>query len=82
MEETFESIEDLYKKLHPALQTKLHELHRIKMFSVKEEDIFWVLVHFKWTKEANLTLADLVDDILNTKPEILYDYIKEREAKK
>jgi len=78
MDEEFVSLEDLYKRIKPALITRKVELNRIGYKYLKEEDIWNYLKEVKWKKTTNLSLADMVDDILNT-PEALIDgYLKEK----
>ncbi len=62
----FNSIDELYNRVLPALKSKRKELVRNNIKYISEKDIWLVISRFKWQKEKNLTLADIVDDILNT----------------
>ena len=62
----FSSIEELYRKLLPALNTKVNELKRNKIEYIKEQDIWNYLRINYWGKKSNLTLGELVNDILTT----------------
>ncbi|MEG1495081.1 MAG: post-transcriptional regulator [Bacilli bacterium] len=64
MDLTFQSIEELYKRLFPALRTKKRELHNKDLAYITEDDIWNYLRHNKWNKSSNLTLSDMVNDIL------------------
>lgn len=61
----FESIDELKERLLPAI--------RIRQESLKENGIdvsiddIWNYFVATWKKTSNLTLADLVDDLLNKK---------------
>lgn len=62
----FNSIEELYMKLLPALETRVSELKLNGISYIKVEDIWEYLKRNKWSKSIDLTLSKCVDDILNT----------------
>lgn len=68
---------DLYKRLLPAINSKINELSKYEIFYVKREDIWNYLKQEKW-KDDNTSLAEMVDDILNTDNEKLVKYVKEK----
>lgn len=68
---------DLYKRLLPAINSKINELSKYEIFYVKREDIWNYLKKEKW-KDDNISLAEMVDDILNTDNEKLVKYVKEK----
>ena len=68
---------DLYKTLLPAINSKINELSKYEIFYVKREDIWNYLKQEKW-KDDNISLAEMVDDILNTDNEKLVKYVKEK----
>lgn len=70
----FNSELELYKKVLPALRTKKHELIRDHIEIVNEKDIWNFNKLNKWRNEDGLTLAKMVDDILNTVNEDYYEY--------
>lgn len=74
----FRNLKELYERLKPALRTKTNELKRIGFNYIKEEDIWNCLKETKWSKSANLDLADMVDDILNTDKLIFDNYFKDK----
>ncbi len=61
----FGSVKELYARVLPALRSKKKELIRNKIKYITEQDIWTVLSNNTWKKEQDLTLADIVDDILN-----------------
>jgi hypothetical protein len=64
---------DLYNKLKPALRTKKHEMYLEGFKVVREIDIWNCCKELYWKKSINLSLASMVNDILNTKTD---DYEK------
>ena len=64
MDIKFNSTYELYNKVLPALRVKRRELNK-KGKNVKENDIFLSLIKDKWKEETNLTLNEVVNDILN-----------------
>jgi len=59
----FKNIDDLKNRMMPALKIRVKELKE-KNYSVNEEELWNYFVGI-WQEEKNLTLADLVDDVLN-----------------
>ena len=57
---------ELYLKLKPALRTKKHELFLKGIKYVKEIDIWNYNKEVNWRNARGLTLAGMVDNILNT----------------
>ena len=64
MDIKFNSAYELYNKVLPALRVKRRELNK-KGKNVKENHIFLSLIKDKWKEETNLTLNEVVNDILN-----------------
>lgn len=60
----FDTLNDLYKRLMPALTCKKRELCRLKLFYLKEIDIWNYLVATKWQKKEDIRIHELVEDIL------------------
>lgn len=73
----FSSIEELYKRLLPALETKKSELHKLGYTYIKSGDIWNALRQEKWQKSNNLTLYEMVDDILNSNANFFDNYVKQ-----
>ena len=78
MDMDFSSLEELYNRLKPALRTKKRELKENGYGYLKIEDIWNYLKEKKWTHSNNLSLNDMVSDILNADNEFIDDYFKEK----
>lgn len=75
VEEKFDSIAALYKRVLPALRSKKKELAIQKLPFITEMDIWDCLRRNKWSKETNLTLFDIVNDILTINESSLIEYV-------
>lgn len=62
--EKFNSIEDLYAKVLPALKAKKDEFKREKL-GYDEIDIWNYCVKYKWINKSDLRMYEVIDDILN-----------------
>lgn len=78
MDLEFNSIEELYERLRPALITKCSEMKRDGYKYIKEEDIWNYLKEVKWKKAIDLGLHEMVRDVLNTENNIIDNYLKEK----
>ena len=74
----FNSLEELYNRLIPAMETKVNELKHNGIRYINIDDVWNYLKKNKWNKSKNLSLSDCVDDILNTNDEDYKKYIKEK----
>ena len=74
----FGSIKELYERVKPALITKSKELKRMNYFYIKEEDIWNYLKEVKWKNDTNLSLYDMVSDVLEVPDEVIDDYLKHK----
>lgn len=74
----FNSLEELYKRLIPAMETKVQELKLDGISYITVDDIWNYLKRNKWSKSKDLTLSKCVDDILNTKNIEYKKYVKEK----
>ncbi|MCI8394659.1 MAG: hypothetical protein HFH86_04190 [Bacilli bacterium] len=81
MDEKFSSIEELYARLLPALKSKENELHKNHMIYITEKDIWNYFRENKWNRGVNLTLFDMVDDILNTDNDVIDEYVRDLKRK-
>jgi hypothetical protein len=79
--EKIRSQKDLYMKLLPALRTKKHELDAANLKFIREIDIWNYNKLYNWRDANGLTLASMVDNILNT-PNALYADYKIEQIKK
>lgn len=78
MENRFTTQNELYRKVLPALKTKKNEMYREGIRCVKEIDLWEYHKEFTWRKAKGLTLASIVNDILNTDSKLYEDYIVKR----
>lgn len=80
MDIEFNNLEELKKRIMPAIQTKQKELNK-KYKIVTQDDIWNYLIKTKWKKSTNLTLYDIVNDILNLNNEEIKEYAIKRSEK-
>ncbi len=78
MDLEFKSLEELYNRLRPALNTKMSELKANGYGYLKPEDIWNYLKEKKWKSSHDLMLSDMVSDILNCDNVLVDDYFKEK----
>lgn len=68
----YKTQEELYQGLIPALNVKMKNFKRNKITNITKEEIWNYLKETKWKNSIDLTLADMVQDIIHvTKEEIL-----------
>ena len=75
MDYEFSCVLDLKAHIKPALDSKVRELQRKNINYVSQDDIFEYLRNMVWPLKSNLTLYNIVDDILNTDNEIFSNYV-------
>ena len=68
MDIEFNSQEELYKRVKPALTSKRRELERYGI-DIKEEEIWLYLVETEFKNGINLTLSDIVSSIMHIEKE-------------
>ena len=78
----FNNVFDLYKRVKPALNSKVKELKREKYDYIKEEDVWNYLVKNKWSTAQGLVLCEIVDDILHAENKKIDRFIKDEHIKK
>ncbi len=78
MTEEFKSLEDLYRRIKPALITKKEEMYRLGYAYIKAEDIWNYLKDVKWINSKNLDLYQMVNDVLNSDNALIDKYLKEK----
>ena len=74
----FNSLEELYKRIKPALTTKKEEMRRNGYVYIKEEDIWNYLKEIKWVRAKDLSLYQMTCDILDTNDMVIDDYLREK----
>ena len=75
MNNEINSLSDLYRLLLPALKSKKREMNDLKYLYVTEKDIWNYIKENVWSKTTNLTLSDMVSDILNTDNDKIGGYV-------
>ncbi len=70
----FNSEEELYKRLLPALRTRKHKLNKVGYSYIKEENIWECLINLIWSNKTGIELCDMVDDILHVEDTIINNY--------
>ena len=78
----FKSQEELYKKVTPALKSKVKDLTRRGIDYIFVEDIWNYLKNNVWCKKNNLTLGEIVNDIMTVPNRTLEDYVHDLMSKK
>lgn len=68
MEIEFKNLLELKNRIEPAIKSKAKEFNKIK-----EEEI-WNYLKSKWKNGTNLTLYDLINDIMNLKEIEIEEY--------
>jgi len=63
--EKFSSIDDLYRRIEPAMKTKIDELKRKKIINVSPKDIWNFCAMYCWKNKSDLRIYEMVSDILN-----------------
>lgn len=81
-EVTFNSLEELYNRLLPALRTKKDEFRLMKFGHITEKDIWIYLTETKWKSAHNLLLYQMVDDIMCADYIQIDKYMKKRSKEK
>ncbi len=76
MDIEFGSLRELYARIEPALETKRIEMRREGYSYIKCEDIWNYLKEVKWRNSNDLSLAEMVSDILNTDNIIIDQHLK------
>lgn len=75
----FKSLNELYERVYPALNTRKEELYK-KGVRVSELDIWTYLKKNKWDKEERINLCDMVGNILNLEDEQIILYMRSKEG--
>ncbi len=81
MDYEFSSLEELYKRVGPALHAKEVEMHRLGYFYIKDVDIWNYLTRHKWMNGKNLMLSDIVSDIMHAECREIDAFLKGKVSK-
>lgn len=77
----FGSLEELYARILPALNSKRRMMLKNGFKSIKKRDIWDYLRYNKWNEIYGLELCDMVNDILNTDDELIVEYCHRKNNK-
>lgn len=77
--ETIGTLKDLYNRVLPALKSKVKELKNNHLSFVTEKDVWNCLKNTKWKEESDLTLYDIVNDILFIEEKKIIAYLNTKE---
>ena len=77
----FSSLNELFNRLLPALNTRMIELQREGLNYIKVEDIWNFLKETKWNKAKDLLLHEMVEDILCCQKNDIDLYFKDKMGK-
>lgn len=78
MDITFNSLEQLYQRLRPALSARRSELKRNGYMYATEEDIWNYLKEMKWKNSKNLSLYNMTCDIFEVDDNQIDIYLKNK----
>ncbi len=77
MDYKFNSQEELFNHIKPALIAKKTELKRLGFQNVDIQDIWIFLIKTKWASANDLMVVDMVNDIMKLDVNDFGHYIKE-----
>jgi hypothetical protein len=78
MNSEFNTKEELFNRVRPALNIKEKDLKKLGYSNITSLDIWNYLIESKWSKSRDLVLSDIVDDILNVDIGGLNQYLKNK----
>lgn len=71
----FNSIEELYNRLKPALNSKVKSFNKMGISYISDKNIWDYLSKNIWSNKNDLELCDLVNDILNVNENDILRYL-------
>ena len=74
----YKSQQELYEGLVPAINVKLKLLKNTEYEYITKEDIWNFLKETKWNSSTDLTLGEMVNDIIHTNNKDIDIYLKEK----
>lgn len=78
MDIEFNSAEELYERLKPALKSKVSELARDGYSYLTTDDLWNYLKEKKWINSVNLELSEMVSDIFSSDNALIDAYFKDK----
>lgn len=76
--EGFTNLSELYERVKPALKSKYIDFKRLGINNIDISDIWNYLKNNVWNKSNNLTLADIVDDIMSVDYDTINIYLNKK----
>jgi hypothetical protein len=73
----FTSLGELYKKLIPAFNVKKRLILNSKYKEITNENIWNYLTDTKWRQAVDLSLTDMINDIITADLADIYKYMEE-----
>ena len=70
----YTSQEELYIKLLPVFKVKRRLNNKTKYPSITNIDIWKYLIKTKWKHSVNLTISEVVNDIIIVDPNLIYKF--------
>ena len=74
----FNSLQELYLRIQPALYARKCEMIRNGYSYITEEDIWNYFKESKWKNSNNLSLHEMVSDVFNCDEVLIDAYLKEK----
>ena len=74
----YKSQKELYEGLKPAMNVKLANLKRSSDIDILYEDIWKYLSINKWKNSVDLTLGEMVNDIIHVNNIDIINYVKNK----
>ena len=74
----FKNINELYKRVSPALYSKCLELRKLGMNHITGKDIWLYLIENEWKNRKELELNDVVSDILFADKDKIDEYVSNK----
>jgi len=74
----YRSVKELYEALIPALNVKLRMFKNNEYKYLKKEDIWNYLKDTIWINSVNLTISQMVSDIINVDGTNIDSYLKKK----
>ena len=78
MDYEFNSKEELYERVLPALKLKVKEFKRLGNSNITCLDVWDYLIYSSWKSGNNLMLSDIVNDILYLEIDKVISYLNEK----
>ena len=72
----FTSLQQLYRKLLPAFNVKKRLILKSKYKDINNEKIWNYLTETKWKEATNLSLPEMINDIITVDLEDIFKYIE------